>query len=103
MLIVVTVEAEQLPVAAIGWIVVVIVVLVMDRQFPEPPALKRPSAPPAHMRKEAERALAVTLFPQFAGATGLGDDPVLFVVRRWFCHFFIILWETSALSFLFEP
>ena len=44
MLIVVTVEAEQLPVAAVRRIVVMVVVLVMDRQLAELPAVKFASA-----------------------------------------------------------
>ena len=34
-LIVMTVETKQLPVAAVGWIVVVVVVFMMDRELPQ--------------------------------------------------------------------
>jgi hypothetical protein len=40
MLIVVTIEAEQLPVAAVGGIIVMIVVLVMDRELTQLLAVK---------------------------------------------------------------
>ncbi len=40
MLIVVTVEAEQLPVAAVRGIVVMVVVLVMDRELAQLPSVK---------------------------------------------------------------
>jgi hypothetical protein len=40
MLIVVTVEAQQLPVAPVRGIVVMVVVFVMDRELAEPPPVK---------------------------------------------------------------
>jgi len=43
MLIVVTVEAEQLPVAAVRGIVVMVVVLMMDRQLTQLLAVKFPA------------------------------------------------------------
>jgi TRAP-type uncharacterized transport system fused permease subunit len=43
-LIIVTIEAEQFPVAAVGRIVVVVVVLMMDRELVQLPAVKFASA-----------------------------------------------------------
>ena len=44
MLVVVTIETEQLPVVAVGRIVVMVVVLVMDRKLAHPFAVKFASA-----------------------------------------------------------
>ena len=61
MLIVVTVETEQLPVASIGRIVVVIMVLVMDRELAQLLSVKFSSTVRADPRKEFERELSVGL------------------------------------------
>jgi hypothetical protein len=63
MLIIMAVEAEELPIAAVGRIVVVVVVLVMDRKLAQFFAVKFASAVGADPGKESERLLAEGLFP----------------------------------------
>lgn len=78
--IIVAVEAEELPVAPVRRIVVVIVVLVMDREFAKFFARKFPAAPRADMGVHPERLLPVLLLPELAIAPGLGYDLVLLTV-----------------------
>jgi hypothetical protein len=61
MLVVVTVETEQLPVAPVGRIVVVVVVLVMDRELAQFLAVKFASAVPTDPRKQFECLLSIAL------------------------------------------
>ena len=61
MLVVVAVDAEQLPVASVGRVVVVVVVLVVDRELAQPPARKLAPTRGAHVGQQLERALAVAL------------------------------------------
>jgi hypothetical protein len=79
-LILMTVHAQQLPVAAVGRVVIVIVILMVDRKFPESPALEFPPAAPADRRKELERAFAIALHPKFALAPDLGKPLISLVV-----------------------
>ena len=70
MFIVMAIEAQQLPVAAVGRVVVVVVILMMDREFTELLSGKFASAPGADPGKELERTLPVALFtlqPVFPG------------------------------------
>ena len=76
-LIVVTVETQQLPVASVGRIVVVVVVLVMDRELAQLLAVKFASAVRTDPRKHFERVLAIGLLQLNLGApchAGLGED-----------------------------
>ncbi len=76
-LIVVTVETEQLPVASVGWIVVVVVVLVMDRELAQLLAVKFASAMRTDPRKHFERLLTIGLLQLSLGASchaSLGED-----------------------------
>jgi hypothetical protein len=50
-LIIVAVKAQQLPVAAVGRIVVVVVVFVMDGEFPQSLAFEFPTTAPANRRE----------------------------------------------------
>jgi hypothetical protein len=75
-LVFVAVDAQQLPVAAVGRVVVVVVVPVVDRQFPEPFSRKLPPAAAADPGKELEGPFAVALLPFPAASPRLGDDPV---------------------------
>jgi hypothetical protein len=81
-LIIVAVDAQKLPVAAVGWVVVVVVVLVMDREFAELLPLELTTALAADRREQLQRLLAVSLFPQLTVLSGLGDDPILSVLSR---------------------
>jgi len=58
MLIVVTVEAEQLPITSVRRIVIMVVVFVMDRELAEFLSVKFSSAVGTDPRKEFERAFA---------------------------------------------
>ena len=76
-LIIVTVETEQLPVAPVGRIVVVVVVLVMDRKLVQLLAVKFASAVCTDPRKHLERVLSVTLLQLSLGApchASLGEN-----------------------------
>jgi hypothetical protein len=60
MLVVMTIETEKLPVATIGRVVVVVVVFVVDSQFPELLALELTGASTADMGEEFQRLLPVS-------------------------------------------
>ena len=60
-LVVVAVNAQQFPVAAVGRIVLVVVVLVVDRQLFQPLTGKLTSATGADMREQRQRPLPITL------------------------------------------
>ena len=76
-LIVVTVKAEQLPVASIGWIVIVIVVFVMDRELTELFTAEFASAPPTDPGIHLERLPPIGLLPLIPVAQCLGKNLVL--------------------------
>ena len=75
-LIVVTVETQQLPVATVGRIVIVVVVLMMDRELAKFLALKIAPAPRTDPGIDLERLLPITLLPLLPVAPGLGYNPV---------------------------
>ena len=81
-LVVVAIDAEQFPVAAVGRIVVVVVVLVVDRQFLQPGPLEFPPAARAHVRKQLQRPFAVALRPLRRLAPQLRQDPRALRVRQ---------------------
>ena len=62
MLVVVAVDAQQLPVAAVGWIVHVIMVLVMDRQLAQFFAGEIPAAFCADPREDLQGPFSVLYF-----------------------------------------
>jgi hypothetical protein len=77
MLIVVAVETEQFPVAPVMRIVVVVVVLVMDRELVQFLAVKFASAVSTDPRKHFERLLSIGLLQLSLGApchASLGED-----------------------------
>ena len=76
-LIVVAVETEQFPVAPVGRIVVVVVVLVMDRELAQLLAVIFASAVRTDPRKHFERLLSIGLLQLSLGApchASLGED-----------------------------
>jgi hypothetical protein len=77
MFIVVTVETQQFPVAPVGWIVVVVVVLVMDRQFTQLCAAKFPSAPCTDPGIQLERLRPIGLLPLIPVVPRLSNNLVL--------------------------
>lgn len=70
------VEAQQLPVAAIRRIVIVVVILVMDGELLQVGAGKRPRAFPANPRVNFERLFPISLVALLCVAPGIGNDPV---------------------------
>ena len=76
MLIVVTVQAKQFPVAAIGWVVVVIVVPMMDRQLAQVGAGEFARAAAADPGIDLERLFAIALPARLGVAASLGQYPV---------------------------
>ena len=77
MFIVVTVEAQQLPVAAVGGIIVVVVVLVMDRQLAQLLAAKFTAAPGTDPRILLERLPPIGLLLLRLVAPRFGNQLVL--------------------------
>ena len=74
--VVVAIQAQQFPVAAIERIVVVIVVLVVHRQLAQARAGKLPTAASADPREQFERPLAVGFLALAAVPARLLDDAV---------------------------
>ena len=68
-LIVVTVETEQLPVASIGWIVVVVMILMMDSKLAQFLAVKFASAMRTDPGKQFDRALPISLLQLSLGVS----------------------------------
>ena len=85
-LFIVTIETQEFPVATVGRVVVVIVVLVMDRQLAKILRGKFASAPGTNPRVELERLLPIALIPLLLVATGLRNDRVQ-LVGVWACTF----------------
>ena len=73
-LVVVAVDAEQLPVAAVGGIVEVVVVLVMDRELLKLLAGELAAAMRADMRQYLEGLAAIALVPLLALVSYLSDE-----------------------------
>jgi hypothetical protein len=80
MLVVVAIDAEQLPVTAIGRIVVVIVVAVMNGQFAQVGKGELAGTATAYPRIDIERAFPVAIFPSFAGLSRIQHESVKAVV-----------------------
>ena len=75
-LVVVTIQTQQLPVAAVGRVVVVVVVLVVDRKFTELLARELAPAMRADPGKKLQRSFPIGLFSQFLATPSLADDLV---------------------------
>jgi hypothetical protein len=73
-LIFVTVDTQQLPVAAVRRIVVVVVILVMNREFSNFSPREFSPASGTDPRKNLERSLPIGLFPKLLVAPSLGDN-----------------------------
>jgi hypothetical protein len=76
-LVVVTVEAQQFPVAPVGGIMVVIVVFMMDRQFTQRFAAEFAAAPGTDPGLHFERLSPIGLLLLCLVASRLGNQPVL--------------------------
>ena len=80
--VVMTVDAEQLPIAAVGRIVVVVVILVMNSQLAQSRALELTSATRANMRKHRQRPLAIAFLPPLHVAMKPLQRPGLLRIRQ---------------------
>jgi hypothetical protein len=78
--IVVAIETEQFPVAAVRRIVVVVMVLVMDRELSDFFPREFPPAPRTDRRVQLECLVPIGLLPEFAIVPRFCDDPLRFVV-----------------------
>jgi hypothetical protein len=78
----VAVHAKELPVAAVGGIIIVIVVFMVDRQLVKFLAGKFPSAPGAYPRQELERSIAINIPPPHAQLPRLGKNVLQFAAIR---------------------
>src|SRR5262245_49093539 len=76
-LIVVTVETQQLPVAAVGWIVVVVVVFMMDCELAKLLATKFASTPCTDPGVHLQRLPPIGLLLLSLVAPRFGNQPVL--------------------------
>jgi uncharacterized membrane protein len=82
------IQAEQFPVAAVGRIVVMVVVFVMNRQLMQFLAGKLPPAPGANPRQYFQRSIAVNIAAPLAILARAGQDLLQRVIatrcfRRW--------------------
>jgi len=76
MFIIMTIEAEKFPVAAVGGVVIVIVIFVMNCQFADFFSGKLAAASAAYMREKLQRLFPITLFAQFPRTPGFRYNPV---------------------------
>jgi hypothetical protein len=85
MLIVMTVNAKELPVAPIGRVVVVVVIPMVNRKLTKPFAGKFTPAARTDPWKQFERFLPVFLFPLLSAAPGIGNHLAQFAfMGLWF-------------------
>jgi hypothetical protein len=75
-LIVVTIETQQLPVATVGWIIVVVVVFVMNRKLAQRFTAKFAAAPRTDPGVHFERLPSIGLLLLRLVAPRLSDNPV---------------------------
>lgn len=75
-LVVVAIQAQQFPIAAVRGIVVVVVVFVVHRQLAQARAGKFAAAAPAYPRKQFERPLAVSGLARVAKTARFGNHAV---------------------------
>ena len=80
--IVVTVKTQQLPIAAIGRVIIVIVILVVDGKLPQSLALEFPSTARANRWEYFERLLAIPLHPNLSFASSIRNELIPSVVSR---------------------
>ena len=80
MLVVVAVDAEQFPIAAIRRIVIVIVVAMVHGQFTDIDARKFTRATPADPWIHTQRTIPITMPTLFRRTPRVGNDTVQFVV-----------------------
>ncbi len=79
MLIIMAIQTQQFPVAAVGRIVHVIVVSMMNRQFTKPLAREFAAAPPTNVWIDVERLLAIALVSKSVIALNFSKNPSLLI------------------------
>lgn len=79
MLPIVTIKTEILPIAAVGGIIVVIVILMMHREFVQIGRGKLAAAAGAHVRMQAQRLFAVTTHARCRVLVCLGHNLIEFI------------------------
>ena len=85
-LVVVAVKAQQFPITAVRWIIVVVVVFVVDRQLLQPRPRKFTPATCANMRQDFQRPFAIAQGPDRSLAPQVRQDPpTRFVRQRFLC------------------
>jgi hypothetical protein len=82
MLVIMAVDAEQFPIAAVGRIIVVIVIDVMHREFPALFALELPPASGADRGKNLKRLFPVSRQALLLLPTHFGDQAVALFIRQ---------------------
>ena len=100
MFIVMAIQAEQFPVAAITRIIVVIVILVMHRQLLQIFPRKLATATATNPRIDLKRLLTVAQLSSLAIALGFGNHPVsvctLRIIRR---HIYLLVYNWTQFYF----
>src|SRR6266542_6656871 len=98
MFVVMAVQTQQFPVAAIGWVVVVIVVPMMNGQLTKVGAREFAAAATADPRVDLECLLSVALFALRRSTAGLGHYAVQFarVFRRHVIVFVNRSWRSRC-------
>ena len=81
-LVVMAVQAEQFPVAAVGGIVLVVVIAVMHGQLAQVAAVELAGAAAADPGIDIQGLLPISLFAGIGRASCIGDDAVEFFGRR---------------------
>ena len=82
MLVVMAVDAEEFPVAAVGRVVVMIVIPVVDRQLAQFPAFEFPGTSGTDMREKFQSLFPVSGLAQLLFLAHPGNDLVVLLVSR---------------------
>jgi hypothetical protein len=101
MLVIMTVDTQQLPVAPVGRVIVMVVVFVMDRQFTQSLALKFTAAAGTDPGENLECLFAIALHALLAAGAGLSDHslhPLTIQAIFLFCHMLTCLIITRLMD-----
>jgi hypothetical protein len=83
-LVVVAIHAEQLPVAAVGGVIVMIMIAMMYGEFAHVGPRELATASPADPGVKLESLFTITLIAQFPLTLGFSDNAVEFILIRCF-------------------
>ena len=84
-----TIDTKQFPVAAVRWIIVMIMIAVMDGQFIQIATVKLPAATATYPRKEFQCLLPIGKLSLLAVFSGFSDNLIESTVVRGFTAHFI--------------